>query len=268
MQRPILNYHAVGETTIDDLQPWTVSRSRFAQHLDLLVEKGLRGVTMAEALSNPSPDQVALTFDDGYEDFVINAVPEMRERGFEGTLFVVTNDVGKGSSWLEGGSRPMASWEQLREASAAGFEIGCHSHTHRQLDLLSTDEAEREVSLSRRIVTEQLDQDTLGFCYPHGFYTRSVRRDAIAAGFSYACAVKHRMSDSQDDVFALSRIVIADDTDTAQLDRWIAGQGLRRRPLWLERPLATAFRAYRSLQAKQPWTVSRTAHGPPLSKGL
>lgn len=261
MQRPILNYHAVGETTIEDLKPWTISRSVFATHLDLLVDKGLRGVTLSEALSDPSPDQVVLTFDDGYEDFVLNAVPEMEVRGFRATVFVVTGDVGKECNWLEGGSRPMVSWDQLREASSAGFEVGSHTHTHRQLDLLRSAEVERELVNSRRILSEQLGQDVPGFCYPHGFHTRSIRRAAIDAGFSYSCAVKHRMSHLSDDVFALSRIVIAHDTDTAQLEGWLAGRNLRRRHLWVERPLAAGFRAYRWLRAARLGPTGQSLKG-------
>ena len=82
MNRPILNYHAIGTTSSPSFAPWTVPASEFAAQLDLLVEHGLRGVSVAESLDEPGPDQVALTFDDGYEDFVTVAVPELEKRGF------------------------------------------------------------------------------------------------------------------------------------------------------------------------------------------
>lgn len=248
MKRPILNYHAVGSTQAPDLLRWTISPELFKSHLDLLVATGLRGVSVAEALADPSPEQVVLTFDDGYEDFATIAAPELEARGFSASLFVVTGDVGDQANWLTNGSRPMASWEQLRFLDGVGFEIGAHSHTHRQLDLLPPHEVQEEITKSRLLLRTNLEHDIAGFCYPHGFYTSAVRQAVINAGFSYACAVKHKMSCATDDRYALARIIVGCDTPPERLAQWLEGRSLRRRSPRIERPLAAALRAYRRTQ--------------------
>lgn len=253
MNRPILNYHAVGSTSSQSFAPWAIGLAEFVEHLDLIAGLGLHGVTVADALQSPQADQVALSFDDGYEDFVTTAVPELMQRGFSATLFVATAYVGESSRWLEPhteAARPMATWPQLRDVDAHGFEIASHSHTHPQLDLLSHADVVTEVQQSRQLLEQELGHRVAGFCYPHGFHGSKVRQAVIDAGYDYACAVKHKMSHDLDDRFALSRIVVTGDATTDALSAMLQGEHLRRGPTWAEHAMARGFREYRRLRRK------------------
>ncbi len=84
MDQPVLNYHAIGGPTSDIFSEWAIERAEFREQLDYLESRGLTGVTMAAAVAGPRPDQIALTFDDGYEDFVTEAVPRTRATGLQG----------------------------------------------------------------------------------------------------------------------------------------------------------------------------------------
>ena len=255
MKRPILNYHAVGETDSTSFAPWAIGVDEFRAHLDLIQSLGLRGVTVEQALDAPHPDQIALSFDDGYEDFFTTAAPELERRGFTATLFVATAHVGASASWLapdREASRPMATWEQLRSVAARGFEIGSHSHTHPQLDLLAADSVDTEVRHSRDLLQSELGHEVGGFCYPHGFHGPKVRQAVVDAGYRYACAVKHKMSHPGDDRFALARIVVTGDVGPDRLRALIAGEGLRRSPTWAEHAMARGFREYRRLRHRLP----------------
>ena len=245
MTTPILNYHSVGTGISSELERWTISVENFRIHMRYLADNGFRGVTMAEALRNPAPNQVALSFDDGYEDFVTAAVPALNDYGFTATLFVATSYVGDKARWISDGPPQMATWRQLRDASADGFEIGAHSHTHPQLDLLDLADVREEIQQSRSLIEKNIDQPIEGFCYPHGFYRADVRQAVIDAGFSYACGVRQRMAHGHDDRFTLARIVVERDSSTDQIGRWLNGQDLRRSHLWVERSLALAYRSYR-----------------------
>lgn len=242
---PVLNYHGVGKSPSADLDRWTVSVENFVQQLDYLQMRGWQGVSMTEALSNPQDNQIVLTFDDGFSDFAAVVAPLLLERDFSATLYVVAGDIGGEPNWLPDATGTIVSWQQLRRIHDAGFEIGSHSVTHPQLDLLSDDEARHEIVESKRILETELEAEIAGFCYPHGFSSASVRTAVVEAGYEYACSVRHKLSMPGDDPYALARIVVFDDTTIHQLDRWIRGVGLRRGGVRLERALATVFRAYR-----------------------
>lgn len=61
---------------------------------------------------------VALTFDDGFEDQLDNAIPELDARNMKGTFFLC------GNKWVE---KRKTDWAA---AAASGHEIGNHSHFH------------------------------------------------------------------------------------------------------------------------------------------
>ncbi|KAG1648274.1 Endo-1,3-1,4-beta-glycanase EglC [Nymphon striatum] len=207
MQQPVLNYHAIGHPSSDEFAEWAIEPAAFGEQLDMLVERGLTGVTMAQALASPQSNQIAITFDDGYEDFVTLAMPELIARSFSATLFVATSHVGSTARWLDGegaGDRPMASWDQLRYAETYGIEIGSHSHTHPQLDLLNASELAADVTTSRDLLQEQLGHEVHGFCYPHGFHGARVKAAVADAGFHYACGVKHKMGVVGQDPFSIA----------------------------------------------------------------
>ncbi len=242
---PILNYHGVGQSASPEVDHWTVPTENFVAQLDFLEEQGWQGVAMEQALTDPQDNQIALTFDDGFSDFATVIAPLLLERGFSATLYVVAGDIGEPPNWLPDASGRIANWEELRRVHDAGFEIGSHSVTHPQLDLLSVNDVKYEIGESKKILEAELKSEITGFCYPHGFSTAAVRSAVVEAGYSYACSVRHKLSVPGDDPYALARIVVFDDTTIEQLDRWIRGIGLRRGGVRLERTLATAFRAYR-----------------------
>jgi peptidoglycan/xylan/chitin deacetylase (PgdA/CDA1 family) len=203
---------------------------------------------MAAAVADPRPDQIALTFDDGYEDFVTAAVPELEQRGFKATVFIATDYIGGTARWLAkdgAGDRAITSWDQLRSIEGLGFEIGSHSHTHPQLDLLSSTELRSEVEQSRRAIEDSLGHNVAGFCYPHGFHGARVRAAVVNAGFSYACGVKHKMGAAGQDQFSIARIVVRRGDSIDQLGRWLGGDDLRTGGPALEKTLAWGFRQYR-----------------------
>jgi len=98
-----------------------------------------------------------------------------------------------------------------------GIECGAHSHSHRQMDILSHADALHEMTISKSIIEQQTARPVTSFAYPHGYNSHALREQARAAGFTSACAVVHAMSSVDDDAFALARLVITDTTDIAAL---------------------------------------------------
>ena len=184
-------------------------------HRSLSASLSTIGVARATLPARP----IVVTFDDGFADFYDDAWPVLKRYEIPATLYVTTGYVGSTSRWLtpEGeGQRPMMSWEQIVELDRKGIEMGAHTFTHPQLDTLSSSQAWDEISQSKWQLEEQLAHSVASFAYPHGYYSNHVRNLVRQAGFSSACAVKHALSDTSDDRFALARVIITNEIDVDQ----------------------------------------------------
>lgn len=250
---PVLTYHSVSDEPPEAIRRWSVSPARLREHLSALRDEGFTGLTVTDLLAcyrgeRPLPDRpVVLTFDDGYEDFLLEALPALGEAGFPSTLYASSGLLRDEQSGAERPGR-MLDWRQLGEVAAAGVEIGAHSHTHRQLDTLSRREGAWEVTHSGQRLRDELGVPVDTFAYPYGYSNRHVRAAVEAAGYLAGCGVKNAYSHAHDDRWALSRILVERDVDAAALTRLVTRPvlpvGWRR-----EKPQTVAWRAYRRTRA-------------------
>lgn len=94
----ILLYHRVAEA---DADPWglAVSPGHFAEHMEVLRRLGLaiRLGELTGRLGNrrTGPPSVAVTFDDGYADNLLAAVPVLERHEIPATVFVATGAIGR-----------------------------------------------------------------------------------------------------------------------------------------------------------------------------
>ncbi|MGW0145903.1 polysaccharide deacetylase family protein [Streptomyces sp. NPDC003333] len=201
-------YHSVS-TDPDDPYNVTVTPARLERQLAWLAGRGLRGVSVRELLASRDRGTerglVGLTFDDGYTDFVTEALPVLRRRGFTATVFVLPGLLGGTNVWEPTGPRkPLLDEDGVRGAAAAGMEVASHGMTHLDLTRAPDEVLHREVAESRQRLAALLGDDVVGFCYPYGYHdVRAV--DAVRrAGYRYACAIAPSPLGRGD--FALPRI--------------------------------------------------------------
>jgi peptidoglycan/xylan/chitin deacetylase (PgdA/CDA1 family) len=119
----------------------------------------------------------------------------------------------------------MMTLSQLAASDRWGIEIGAHSDTHAQLDLLAEKSALREIESSKAFLEDALGHRVRSFAYPHGYYDERIAAIVRQAGFDSACAVKNALSSTQDDQFALARLTVRASTSAEQLSRWLHGRG-------------------------------------------
>lgn len=186
----VLMYHSIGDRTDDPYQV-TVTPARFAAQIALLARLGIRGCSMAELLAEPSRrPRVGLTFDDGYRDFVTEALPVLRAYGFTATVYVLAGRLGGDNGWeAEGPTKPLLTAAEIRAVAAAGMEIGSHGLLHQDLPTVSDQELLRETGTSRVVLEEVVDAPVTGFCYPYGGVGERETAAVEAAGYQYATAV-------------------------------------------------------------------------------
>jgi peptidoglycan/xylan/chitin deacetylase (PgdA/CDA1 family) len=116
---PVLLYHSVADVVDPRFAAWAVSPQLFAAHMDALTSEGYSALTVSE-LARRAFDRdaalparaVAITFDDGFEDFYTAAWPQLERCGLTATVFVTTGHVGAAGAWLQRhgeGDRPRMS---------------------------------------------------------------------------------------------------------------------------------------------------------------
>ena len=201
----ILMYHMVREhipgTKFNKLR---VTPRAFEQQVRWLSGQGFRFFTLSELrrhwqAGTLPPRAVALTFDDGYADNLLNALPILQKYQACATIYVVVER--HDNDWAtykkahhntgELVREPKLSDAQVQALVASGcIEIGSHTLTHVNLGTLQ-DEAVRahELQASRHQLQALTGQPVESFAYPFGIYTDKDVLAARQAGYADAVTV-------------------------------------------------------------------------------
>jgi peptidoglycan/xylan/chitin deacetylase (PgdA/CDA1 family) len=197
----VLCYHAISEHWPADFAVTPAALERQLQHV---VDRGYRGVTFTAAVTSPDPGRVvAVTFDDAFRSVLELAVPILDRLGLPATMFAPTAYVGTEQpmawpgidEWLDSpysSELLPLSWEELRELSDAGWEIGSHSHTHPRLTQLDDAELGRELRDSKQECERQLARPCTSIAYPFGDVEERVVSAAARNGYRVGAALEVR----------------------------------------------------------------------------
>ncbi|GAA4937469.1 polysaccharide deacetylase family protein [Actinoplanes utahensis] len=228
---PALMYHSVSAVG-GPLRDLAVPPERLAEQLAALSGAGYRLVGLTEALdllaAGSAGKMVAVTFDDGYRDFLTHGVPALRQAGAGATLYASVGHLGGHAGWLGRWSPdfgPMLTWSELDEVAAAGIEIGNHSLIHHPLDVLTAAQLRAEVVSSHDQLEQRLQRRVRSFAYPHGYNSARVRRVVEASGHDNATEVGRRLHTPAEKRFAVPRFQPTPDHTGADLVRLVEGAG-------------------------------------------
>ncbi len=210
-------YHSISQGPA----PLCLAPDLFRRHLDVLEQRGLEAVSLADHLARPGPDQVVLTFDDGYQDFFETVAPELEQRGWSATTFLAVETIDSNRLPFADWARLM-SWQQVSQLGS--FEIGSHALTHRDLTTLPEDEARREVSLSGQRLTERLGRQVVTFAAPFG-RTNAVVEQAVREHYRGAVTTVLGLATPESDRFALPRLEMYYYQDAKRLADLLDGNG-------------------------------------------
>ncbi len=256
---PILVYHSVCADPPEWIAPYSVSPETFSAHLDAVAASGRQPLTVSQyagvlrGSGSLPPRAVLITVDDGFADFADHILPALAARKMPSTLYVTTGALeGRRAESVLPPARMLRSTD-LPGLEAAGVEIGAHSHTHRQLDVLPAREVERELSLSGALLAEWLGHGIRSFAYPHGYWRPGILPLVREAGFDTACAVGNSFSSAADRMLTLPRLMVTAHTDGPAVAAWLAGSGP---PVTARsyRGSAFAWRQYRRAAARRTAT--------------
>jgi peptidoglycan/xylan/chitin deacetylase (PgdA/CDA1 family) len=257
----VLAYHKVGTPELGGT--WCTVR-QLRTHLDALqragystlglgdFERRLETHAVASPASRPAPTprELLVTFDDAFESFAMHAWPELERRGMRCTVFVVTDFVGRPSTWdlsLPGRRVRHLDWDELRALALRGVEIGSHAATHRDLRRLEYRELEHELAGSRKILEDRLGLAVRAVAYPFGRFDLRVRQAALRAGFTLGFSMCPPGPNRRVDRLALRRSgVYITDRAGSVLDKVDPA----RRAFWLQDVTVRAINACAALGAR------------------
>lgn len=173
----VLYYHSVSEA----------QRNAFARQMDIVAQ-------LTTPISIDRPPQLVpgkrycgVTFDDGFEDTIDNAVPELQKRSIPATVFVTVGFLGQSAEWwplsTSERQRRIAPAERWRQLPADLISVGSHTVTHPYLAGLSETEAKRELCDSRVMLQDVIQRKISTFSFPYGDFNDNLVTWCRDAGY-------------------------------------------------------------------------------------
>jgi peptidoglycan/xylan/chitin deacetylase (PgdA/CDA1 family) len=222
-----LCYHGIGDlAAAQDPHGLMVTRAQFVAHVDLLLARGYRLVTVEELWTAVRTRGTAgarglgaITFDDGLADTMHAAVEVLAGRSATATAFLAPALFGADHPDLPPGHRILRA-DEVAPLEAAGIAIGAHSATHADLPSLPRDAARDELRRSREELEALVGHPVTTMAYPFGRHDARTRADAAAAGFTVACACDGA---APWDAYALPREPVFPSTTPARIGLKAAG---------------------------------------------
>ncbi|MBD3168955.1 MAG: polysaccharide deacetylase family protein [candidate division Zixibacteria bacterium] len=129
-----------------------------------------------------------ISFDDGYTSIYENAFPILEKTSLRAIVFIITDFIGKDSCWdiYPGACRFYhLDKTQIRSLAEAGFKIGSHTVTHRNLCRLDNGNLRSELEDSRKILEDICGFPVETISYPFGRYDKRVAETALECGYKY-----------------------------------------------------------------------------------
>ena len=160
-------YHSIS----DDKSNLSVSVNDFERQIKYLHNSGFRTVQF-NSINEKVKKPLIITFDDGYKDNLINALPILKKYNFTSICFVVSDHIGKSNIWDKNNSnyvfKELLTKNDIKVWLDNGMFIGSHGKSHRSLVGLDADEIIDEIEISKRVLENMSGNKINCFSYPFG----------------------------------------------------------------------------------------------------
>jgi peptidoglycan/xylan/chitin deacetylase (PgdA/CDA1 family) len=198
----VLYYHSVPRE----------QRRNFARQMDTLLRYARPVSLEGNVILGAGVKAAAVTIDDGFENLLQNAIPELKERRIPATIFVISGAMGK---MFGGGSEHperVMSAEQLRTLPQDLITVGSHTVTHPFLPAINRETARREIHESRSQLSAVMQRDVRLFSFPFGGFTRQLLHLCREAGYRHVFTTLPYFALADLDEFVVGRVRV-DPTD-------------------------------------------------------
>lgn len=193
----------------------------FEQEMRFLNEQGYQTIQLRDLVNYfemgaPLPPKpIVLTFDDGYADQYINVFPTLKDYGFTGTFFIITQ-------FADMQANGYMTWEQIQELATNGMEIGTHTIDHRaNLARLNVNTQRRAIQPARDALQKYLPNALPIFAYPAGSYDHTTLDLLQELGYAAAVTTRQGVLQSSAQLFELKRVRVRGAWNITQFAYWL-----------------------------------------------
>jgi len=214
---PILVYHqiAMAPAKGSPFRSLYVAPKSFARQMTWLKWSGYTGLSMSALhpylLGKKEGKVVGITFDDGYLNNLLYALPALSKHGFSSTCYAVSGLLGNTNVWdkaLGIAQTPLMNESQIRQWVQAGQEVGSHTRQHVDLTATSSDESRVEMEFGKTEMALTTGQAIDHFCYPYGRYERHHVDLAHELGYITATTTQRSRCLGRTDMLQLPRVPV------------------------------------------------------------
>lgn len=207
---PIFAFHNVADNLKKDPYGMVVGIASFENELKKIKENGYKTIFVSELGSylergEKVPNkEIALTFDDGKNNFYTNVFPLLKKYNMKVSLYIITGVR----------SKNYLTQEQIKELSQSGLvEIGSHTAYHQFLSKMSEADQLKELQNSKKYLDDLLGQNITVICYPYGVHNEKTKEIAKKAGYKYGLNFGKISGVYPSDLFEIDRTGVAPGLD-------------------------------------------------------
>jgi len=107
----------------------------------------------------------------------------------------------------------LMNWSEIKGLKQQGFDVGSHTISHIPLTNLSESQANYEIMHSKELLSEKIDSDVNGFCYPRGAFNQVHEKMVQEHNYSYAVSTHFGCNTDNLGLYSLRRRNISDYPD-------------------------------------------------------
>jgi peptidoglycan/xylan/chitin deacetylase (PgdA/CDA1 family) len=218
-------------------------RFKFARQMDMLRRWSLPICIEKPEFPTKGAAYAAVTFDDGLMSFKHNALPELIMRQIPATIFIPTGYLGKKCTWMrsaevymreEGKQIPSKDLIQLEYDMVMDVDnlklldkkllvIGSHGVTHNNLEVMSDEAANKELTESKATLEKIVGRPVRLFSFPRGKFNKKLLELCKATGYSRTFSITPCQAFASSDEYVTGRVVV-EPTDWS-IEFWLKIKG-------------------------------------------
>lgn len=187
----VLCYHGIAEG----------HREVFARQMSRIARRAVSLQELRQAGSHRfgRVPNVCITFDDGFENLLGNAIPILEQLGMPATIFIVPDNMGAKPRWnmpaghSDANERLMDRFQVEGLVKHRGIQVGSHTLTHANLMTRGMSDVTRELLESKKVIENILPIVVTAVAFPFGAFDPEIVHAAESVGYTLACTLEPRL---------------------------------------------------------------------------
>lgn len=234
---PVLMYHRVITSEEEKgVYDTYVTKENFEKQMKYIKENGYETINFYDIENgefkrrfDENKKYVIITFDDGYKDNLINALPILKKFSLKAVLFFIT-DISYNKWDTDVENRPkekdfkLMNLEEIKEFYASGLiEIGGHTTSHLDMPTIDDYILKKDLEISKKKIEKITGKKAISFAYPWGRNNEKSRKVVKDIGYQFAVSTESGSPCFSDNLFEIQRVGIYSKDDMEKFKKKLSG---------------------------------------------